>query len=55
MVRSLRIVFAAVGALFAYAWLADSWHGIGDMPFASLTLDMITSSLLHTAAAFVAA
>ncbi len=55
VVRSLRILFAVVGALFAYAWLADSWHGIGDVPFASLTLDMIVSSLLHTGAAFVAA
>lgn len=41
-IRSLRVASAAVIAIFIYSWLSgSSW--IGDVPFSSLTLNMVLS------------
>ena len=45
-VRSLRIVIAAVIALFAYSWLFGSGTSIGDVPLSQLTINMVGSRLV---------
>lgn len=48
-IRTIRIAFASALALLAFAWLSGNSTGIGDVPFSSLTLNMILSSLFKAA------
>lgn len=47
VIRTLRIVVAAAVALFALAWLPEKSPGIGDVPFAQLTANMLFGSLVR--------
>ena len=49
LIRAVRVACGAGLALFAFAWLHDSGGGIGDVPFSSLTLNMVLSSLFKIA------
>jgi len=53
--RILRIALSSLIALVVYLWLSGSWQGIGDIPLARLTLNMVLSNLFHTLAALAAA
>ncbi len=48
-IRVLRIVCAGALALFAFSWLSGSGGTIGDVPFSSLTLNMLFSNLFKIA------
>ena len=47
-IRSLRIIASAAIAIAAYLFLYEPDSSIGDVPFSSLTLNMILSGLFRT-------
>ena len=47
-IRSMRIVVSLVVGFGAYVFIYDPNSRIGDIPFSSLTLNMILSGLLRT-------
>ena len=46
-IRTIRIVFASAFALFLFAWLTGSGTNIGDIPFSSITPNMMFSSVFR--------
>ena len=55
LIRAFRVACGVSLAFFAFAWLSDSGGGIGDVPFSSLTPNMVLSSLFKIALYIAAA